>query len=282
MIVLPDHLSIEAMVGQSLVEDIGAGDITAELIPADMTATAQVISRESAVIAGRPWFEAVYRQLDPGLACQWHVPEGERVATNAAIVTIEGNARSVLTGERAALNWLQTLSAVATQTAEMVELLSGSNTQLLDTRKTIPGLRAAQKYAVRVGGGQNHRLGLFDAYLIKENHIACCGSIAAAIQRARELNPGILVEVEVENLAELDQAVQTHVKADVVMLDNFSLEDISTAVARVAGQVKLEVSGNVSKARLRDLAKTGVDYISMGALTKNISAIDLSMRVICH
>lgn len=270
--------NIDAQVAASLQEDVGSGDISAALIPIDQLAQAQIISREPAIVCGMAWLQSVYRQLDPNIKLEIQVNDGERVQPNQVWVRLFGSARSLLTGERSALNWLQTLSGTATRVAQFVTALQGTKTQLLDTRKTIPGLRAAQKYAVRCGGGVNHRMGLFDAYLIKENHLASCGSIAEAVRRARQLQPEKKLEVEVENLDQLQQAIAAQV--DIVMLDNFDLPLITQAVALNNGRAKLEVSGNVSLDNIRQLATTGVDYISVGALTKHVQAIDLSMRFI--
>lgn len=269
---------LEKSVTDSLVEDIGSGDITAALIASDVIADAEVITRESAVVCGIPWFNEVYRQVDPDVSIHWHVEEGERVAPNQCLVSLGGKARSLVTGERCALNWLQLLMGTATQVSQSVEYLKGTKTELLDTRKTIPGLRLAQKYAVKVGGGRNHRMGLYDAYLIKENHIASCGSIRNAIFRAKELFSDKPVEVEVENFAELEEALEAG--ADIIMLDNFDLVQMKEAVEITNGRAKLEVSGNVEADRLQAIANTGVDFISMGALTKNVRAADLSMRFI--
>lgn len=269
---------IEAAVKQSLVEDIGAGDITAALIDTSAQATAQLVTRESAVVCGQAWVEEVYRQVDTAVRLDWQVAEGDTVQPDQRLLMLTGPARSILTGERCALNWLQTLSGTATVTAAYVAQLSGSQTRLLDTRKTIPGLRQAQKYAVSVGGGQNHRMGLYDAFLIKENHIASCGSIGKAVLQARQHHPDKRVEVEVENLDELEQALQAG--ADMIMLDNFKLAQAREAVTVAAGRAKLEVSGNVSLDTLAELATTGVDYVSVGALTKHLKSIDLSMRIV--
>lgn len=261
-----------------LVEDIGSGDITAALIDQRQIAMAEVISREDAVLCGRAWVEAVYQQVGPDVELEWLAKDGDRIEADHVFLRLKGPARDILTGERAALNWLQTLSATATTTHRFAEQLKGTHCTLLDTRKTIPGLRAAQKYAVRCGGGENHRLGLYDAFLIKENHIISCGSIAAAIQRAKAMHPDKMVEVEVENLNELAQALSEQV--DVVMLDNFSLMDMQKAVQLNETDAKLEVSGNVDIDSLKDIAQTGVDYVSVGALTKHVHAIDLSMRIV--
>jgi nicotinate-nucleotide pyrophosphorylase (carboxylating) len=270
-------MRIEQAVADSLREDIGAGDITAALIPAEKTATASIMTREDAVLCGVPWVEAVYRQLDPSVAIHWMSKEGDVVRAGQTVARLEGLARVLVTGERCALNWLQTLSGTATRVRRFVEALAGTSATLLDTRKTVPGLRDAQKYAVTIGGGQNHRFGLFDAYLIKENHIASCGSIDAAVRLARQHHPDKKVEVEVETQVELQCALEAG--ADIVMLDNFDLPAMRLAVSVTQGRAKLEVSGNVDRAGIRAIAQTGVDYISVGALTKHVTAIDLSMRL---
>ncbi|HRM29920.1 MAG TPA: carboxylating nicotinate-nucleotide diphosphorylase [Acinetobacter johnsonii] len=268
--------SIQLNIQQALQEDIGDGDITALLTPEDEQATATIISREDMILAGQPWVNALIAAFDPSVEITWLKNDGDLVRANKTIFKLSGSARSLLTVERPALNFVQTLSAVATKTAEYVKQLDGLNTKLLDTRKTLPGLRIAQKYAVAVGGGQNHRLGLFDAFLIKENHIMAAGGIAQAIAKAHQIAPGKPVEVEVETWAELDQALEA--QADIVMLDNFSQQQMVDAVKHVAGRCKLEASGNITIANLREVATTGVDYISMGVLTKDVKAVDLSMR----
>lgn len=268
---------IAANVRHALAEDIGSGDLTAQLIPVERLAHATVITRESAVISGTAWVDAVFRQLDGRVAVHWQVADGERVGPNQALFHLEGPARALLSGERAALNFLQTLSGVATVCRYYADLVDGTGVKLLDTRKTIPGLRLAQKYAVTCGGCHNHRIGLFDAFLIKENHIAACGGIAAAVAAARRIGPGKPVEVEVENLDELRQALDAG--ADIVMLDELSLDDMYEAVRLTAGRARLEASGGVNEKTLRQIAETGVDYISIGALTKHVRAIDLSMRL---
>ena len=268
--------SIQLNIQQALQEDIGDGDITALLTPEDEQATATIISREDMILAGQPWVNALIAAFDPSVEITWLKNDGDLVFANETIFKLSGSARSLLTVERPALNFVQTLSAVATKTAEYVKQLDGLNTKLLDTRKTLPGLRIAQKYAVAVGGGQNHRLGLFDAFLIKENHIIAAGGIAQAIAKAHQIAPGKPVEVEVETWAELEQALEA--KADIVMLDNFSQQQMIDAVKHVAGRCKLEASGNITIANLREVASTGVDYISMGVLTKDVKAVDLSMR----
>ena len=268
--------SIQLNIQQALQEDIGEGDITALLTPEDEQATATIISREQMVLAGQPWVNALIAAYDASIVVTWLKHDGDRVAADEAFLTLAGPARSLLTVERPALNFVQTLSAVATKTAAYVQQLEGLNTQLLDTRKTLPGLRIAQKYAVSVGGGKNHRLGLFDAFLIKENHIMAAGGIQQAIAKAHLIAPGKPVEVEVETWDELNQAIEA--KADIVMLDNFSQQQMIDAVKHVAGRCKLEASGNITIANLREVATSGVDYISMGVLTKDVKAIDLSMR----
>ena len=268
--------SIQINIQQALQEDIGDGDITALLTPADEQATATIISREEMVLAGQPWVNALIQAYDNTVQVTWLKQEGEVVAANEAFLKLAGSARSLLTVERPALNFIQTLSAVATKTASYVKQLDGLHTKLLDTRKTLPGLRIAQKYAVGIGGGQNHRLGLFDAFLIKENHIMAAGGIAQAIAKAHEIAPNKPVEVEVETWDELNQALEAG--ADIVMLDNFSQQQMIDAVKHVAGRCKLEASGNITIENLREVASTGVDYISMGVLTKDVRAVDLSMR----
>lgn len=268
------HQNIHA----ALREDIGALDITAQLIPQTQYAHARIITREPMILAGRPWVDALFAALDPTVEVIWLAAEGARLQANDAIFELKGAARSLLTGERAALNFIQTLSAVATRVSQYVALVEGLSTKILDTRKTLPGLRIAQKYAVTVGGGQNHRIGLYDAFLIKENHIMAAGGIASAVARAHEIAPNKPVEVEVENFDELAQALAAG--ADIVMLDNFSHDNMRRAVQQVNGRCKLEASGNITDATLRAVAETGVDYISMGTITKDIKAIDLSMRMI--
>lgn len=268
---------IQAQVQCSLIEDIGSGDISAQLIPESQQATAEVIAREPAVVCGIDWVNAVYAALTPSVTLQWQVKEGQTVQPNQPWLTLSGSARTIVVGERCALNWLQTLSGTATIVAQYVQALSGTAVTLLDTRKTIPGLRLAQKHAVKIGGGRNHRLGLYDAYLIKENHIASCGSIATAIAKARQQAPTVPVEVEVETLKQLQQALDAN--ADIIMLDNFTIEQMHQAVRINAGRAKLEVSGNVNLNTLTEIANTGIDYISVGALTKHLRAVDLSMRV---
>ena len=264
-------------VAQSLREDIGDGDITARLIPADKQATGRVITRETATIAGREWVDEVFRQVDPAVELNWQVADGETVSPDQVLFTMQGSARSLLSSERAALNWLQSLSGVATACAGYAARVAHTGVRLLDTRKTLPGLRLAQKYAVTCGGCFNHRIGLWDAFLIKENHIAACGSIAQAIEAAHRIAPGKPVEVETENLDELEQALRAG--ADIIMLDEFSLDDMRTAVDTTGGKAKLEASGGINADTLVPIAETGVDFISIGALTKDLKAVDLSMRL---
>lgn len=269
-------------VAAALAEDLGQqnaelGDITASLIPASQQAVATIITREDCVLCGSGFVNEVFLQLGNQVSIEWHATDGDHLSANSLICTLQGPARALLTGERTALNFLQLLSGTATTTAHYVRYLEGSNTRLLDTRKTLPGLRFAQKYAVSCGGGLNHRFGLFDAFLIKENHIAAAGSISQAVQQARQNFPGKPVEVEVENLDELKQALTAG--ADIIMLDNFATPEIRQAVLLNQGRAKLEVSGNITSERLGELAATGVDFISSGALTKHVQAIDLSMRL---
>jgi nicotinate-nucleotide pyrophosphorylase (carboxylating) len=268
---------LTANVAAALAEDVGDADVTAELIDATKQVTAKVITRDAGVLCGRPWVDEVFRQVDPSLKVTWHSADGDQTSPDQLLFTVAGNARGILTGERPALNFLQTLSGTATTTAKMVNLIKHTTASLLDTRKTLPGLRLGQKYAVSCGGGMNHRIGLYDAFLIKENHIEASGSIAGAIRRARELRPGMRVEIEVETLEQFHEAVLS--QPDWIMLDNFSLEDMRTAV-QSNQPVKLEASGGIENDQdLIDIAETGVDYISVGALTKHIHAMDLSMRI---
>ncbi|MGF1643640.1 MAG: carboxylating nicotinate-nucleotide diphosphorylase, partial [Thiotrichales bacterium] len=259
---------LEPAVRFALAEDLGAGDVTAALIPAAATAVATIVLREPAIVCGRPWFDETFRQLDPAIETEWHVGEGSAQPANTILCSLRGSARKLLSGERTALNFLQTLSGTATLTRRYADALTGYTTRILDTRKTLPGLRLAQKYAVARGGGTNHRLGLYDQVLLKENHIAAAGSITLAVVRARTLYPTLLIEVETENLHEFDEAVAT--TADIIMLDDFSREDIATAVQRNAGRKKLEISGGVTLDNLREFANLGVDFISSGALTKDL------------
>ena len=271
---------ITAQVAAALREDVGGGDITAGLVPAGQRAQGSVVTREDAVLCGRAWVDETFRQLDPSIQIEWHAEDGARIHARQTVFELSGPARPVLTGERTALNFLQTLSATATETRRYVDAIAGTRCEILDTRKTLPGLRLAQKYAVRCGGGRNHRLGLHDMVLIKENHIVAAGSIAAAVAAAKLSAPGIKIEVEVESLKEFDEALSA--SPDVVMLDDFKIEDLKTAVARNLARgkpVALEASGGVSLQTVRALAETGVDYISVGALTKNVKAVDLSLRL---
>lgn len=274
---LPPADLIHADVRRALQEDLGDGDVTALLLPADAQATARVICREEAVIAGRPWFDACHHQIDADTRVEWRVADGDRVTADTVVCTLAGKARSLVSGERSALNFLQTLSGTATVAARYADALAGTRTRVLDTRKTLPGLRTAQKYAVRCGGACNHRAGLFDAYLIKENHITAAGGIAAAVRVARAQHPELLLEVEVESLDELEQAIEAGV--DRIMLDEFAPDTMREAVRRTAGRVPLEVSGSVELHRLPAIADTGVDFVSVGALTKHVRAVDLSMRL---
>ncbi|WP_432463795.1 carboxylating nicotinate-nucleotide diphosphorylase [Agarivorans sp. QJM3NY_33] len=273
---------LRANVSAALIEDLShldpQLDITAGLIPEQQVSKAKIISREDAVFVGRQFADEVFRQLGGQVSIEWLVEDGDKVVENQSLCYLSGPARILLTGERCALNFIQTLSGIATQVAAYCDLLTGTQCQLLDTRKTLPGLRFASKYAVRCGGGHNHRFGLFDAFLIKENHIMACGSIKAAIDQARQLSPGKKVEVEVENLDELNQALDAG--SDVVMLDNFSVELMRQAVELNQGRAKLEASGNMTLSTIRQYAETGVDYISVGALTKHVKALDLSMRFV--
>ncbi|WP_017902594.1 carboxylating nicotinate-nucleotide diphosphorylase [Pseudomonas asplenii] len=268
---------IEANVRRALLEDIGNGDITAQLIPAERLAKATIITRDEATIAGTAWVDAVFRQLDPRVAVHWQVRDGERVQPNQVLFHLEGPARSLLSGERSALNFLQMLSGVATHARYYADLVADTSVKLLDTRKTLPGLRLAQKYAVTCGGCHNHRIGLYDAFLIKENHIAACGGIAQAVSAAHKIAPGKPVEIEVESLDELKEALAAG--ADIIMLDELSLDDMREAVRLNAGKAKLEASGGINERTLRPIAETGVDYISIGTLTKDVKAVDLSMRL---
>lgn len=269
---------ITATVRQALAEDVGRGDLTAALLPENRMARAQVIAREPAMLCGTAWFDEVFRQLDARMQIEWNARDGEAVRENQVLCTLAGPARALLTGERTALNFLQTLSGTASATRRYVEAIRGTKAVVLDTRKTLPGLRTAQKYAVRAGGGQNHRMGLYDAILIKENHIAAAGSVAAAVAAARRGAPaGADVEVEVENLAQLHEALDAG--ADRLLLDNFSLKRLREAVQAAAGRARLEASGGITLENIRAIAETGVDCISVGALTKHVRAVDLSLRL---
>jgi nicotinate-nucleotide pyrophosphorylase (carboxylating) len=261
----------------ALREDIGEGDITAQLIPAESFVIATVISRENCVLCGMDWFEEVFRQIDEEVLVEWFADDGDTITAEQPVCSLSGSARSILTGERTALNFLQTLSAVATRSAEYAAAVAKTDTVVLDTRKTIPGLRLAQKYAVSCGGCQNHRMGLYDAILIKENHISSCGGIQAAVEQAHFLNPEMPVEIEVENMDELEQALATNI--DRILLDNFSIKQLKQAVKICNGKVPLEASGGVTLKNIHKIASTGVNFISTGALTKDIEAIDMSLRL---
>jgi len=264
-------------VRNALTEDVGSGDITARLIPTSTLAEARVISREPAIMCGSAWFNEVYRQLDPKVHVVWRCADGDQITPEQVLCIVQGPARSLLTGERSALNFLQTLSGTATDTRRYADAVAGTKTKILDTRKTIPGLRAAQKYAVRCGGGQNHRMGLYDAVLIKENHIAAAGSITKAVTAIRRLmGTGFKIEIEVENLTQLKDAVYAGV--DIALLDNMEPKMVAEAVAVAAGRILLEASGGITLENIRDYANTGVDFISIGAITKHVHAVDLSMR----
>ena len=272
---IPADLSLA--VQQALAEDIGSGDLTAALIPAATQLRAQILSREAGILCGQGYAETTFAALSSTIQMHWQIAEGVSVAPDQILCILEGPARALLSGERTALNFLQTLSGTATQVRAYVDALSGHKTRLLDTRKTIPGLRQAQKYAVRIGGGHNHRLGLYDGILIKENHIAACGSITAALQAARQIAPALTrIEVEVENLLQLEEALTAG--TDMVLLDNFPLEDLRHAVQRVAGRLPLEASGNIGVHNIAAVAATGVDFISVGSLTRNLRSLDLSLR----
>jgi len=268
--------AVVSNVRQALQEDIGQGDLTASLIPDDTLATATIISREPATLCGRPWVDEVFSQIDPAIKIDWFFDDGDHVTTNDILCEIHGSARHLLTGERSALNFIQTLSATATLAKRYADTVVGTSAKVLDTRKTIPGLRLAQKYAVSCGGCYNHRIGLFDGILIKENHILATGSIEAAIDAARKINSNVAVEIEVETLDELKQALTA--KADIILLDNFSIDHLKQAVAINDGKALLEASGGITLSNIRQIAETGVDRISIGAITKDLQSIDLSMR----
>ena len=274
---MPSSEYITELVALALKEDVGTGDITAGLISPDCEKRARVITREAGILCGTQFVDGVFRALDAQLEITWHRRDGDPLAADDLLFTVAGNARAILTGERAALNFLQLLSGTASLAGRYASEVAGTGARLLDTRKTVPGLRQAQKYAVACGGCHNHRIGLFDAFLIKENHIEACGGIAPAIARARELAPGKPVEVEVENLPEMQQAIDAG--ADRIMLDNFDVEALREAVAVNAGRSELEASGNIGLHNLRHVAETGVDFISIGALTKTVAPLDLSMRL---
>ena len=268
---------ISKLVTFCLQEDVGTGDITAELIPIDKTISAKLISRDNGIFCGRPWADEVFQQVDSSLTVNWNIEEGAELSPDQTLAQIVGSARSILTAERTVLNFLQTLSAVSTMSQHYASLVRHTSVKLLDTRKTLPSLRCAQKYAVRIGGCFNHRMGLFDAFLIKENHIAACGGIDAAVSKAKALYPNKPVEIEVQNLDELELAISA--EADIVMLDNFDHSNILKAVKLNGGRLKLEASGGIDADKLVSIAETGVDYISLGALTKNCQATDLSLLI---
>jgi nicotinate-nucleotide pyrophosphorylase (carboxylating) len=270
---------IARQVTAALAEDLGAGDVTAALVPASQQVRAQIIAREPAVLCGTDWADLTFKQLDPSIRVDWQAHDGDALVADRAVVRLAGPARPILTGERTALNFLQTLSATATAARRYVDAVAGTGCRILDTRKTLPGMRLAQKYAVRCGGAQNHRLGLYDMVLLKENHIIAAGSIGGAIAMARQTSPGVPVEVEVESLGEFDQALDAG--ADIIMLDELSLDDMREAVQRNRSResrAKLEASGSVTLATVREIALTGVDYVSIGGITKHVQAVDLSMR----
>jgi nicotinate-nucleotide pyrophosphorylase (carboxylating) len=275
---LPEPAVIAAQVAAALAEDVGAGDVTAALIPAAQQTRAELITREAATLCGSAWFEMVFKQLDPNCRVSWAARDGERIAPGQRLCSLEGNSRALLTGERTAMNYLQMLSGTATRARQFADAVAGLPVRVLDTRKTLPGLRIQQKYAVRCGGCQNHRIGLFDMILIKENHIVAAGSIPAALAAARALNAGVAIEIEVESLAELVLALDAG--AQLILLDNFSLVQLREAVALNAGRAQLEASGNMNLATIRAVAETGVDRISVGGLTKDVTAVDLSLRVV--
>ncbi|KPK32866.1 MAG: nicotinate-nucleotide pyrophosphorylase [Betaproteobacteria bacterium SG8_40] len=269
---------IDRSVKQALAEDVGSGDATALLVPAGALAHARILTREDCILCGAAWLETVFRQLDSRIEFEWHASDGERVPAGTVLCDLRGPARPLLTGERTALNFLQTLSAVATKTNTYVQAVAGTRADILDTRKTIPGLRLALKHAVKTGGGVNHRIGLYDGVLIKENHIAAAGGIPEVLARAREINPAIPVQIEVETIEQLEQAIASGAK--LVLLDNFTPERMAEAVRITAGRAKLEASGGITLKNVREIAATGVDRISIGDLTKDITAIDLSMRFV--
>jgi nicotinate-nucleotide pyrophosphorylase (carboxylating) len=274
-----DSQIIARQVAAALAEDMGPGDVTAALVPERQQARAQIIAREPAILCGVDWVSETFRQLDADIRLDWQAGDGDRIAADTAVLKLAGRARPLLSGERTALNFLQTLSATATAARRYAEAVAGTHCRILDTRKTLPGLRLAQKYAVRCGGAQNHRIGLFDMVLIKENHIIAAGSIGAAVAAARRTSPALPVEVEVESLAELDEALAAG--ADIILLDELSLDDMRIAVTRNrerGGKAKLEASGSVTLSTVRDIALTGVDYVSIGGITKHVQAVDLSMR----
>ena len=274
----PDADTVKRNVAAALAEDVGSGDLSADLIDGEARSRARIVTREPGLFCGRPWAVETCRQVDPAIRLDWRVDDGAGIEIEDTLVDLAGLARSLLTVERTVLNFLQLLSATATRTRRFVDAAAGTEAVILDTRKTLPGLRVAQKYAVRVGGGQNHRMGLYDALLLKENHIAAAGGIAAAVYQARRRHPGMPVEVEVEDQRELAEAIATGV--DRILLDNFSIDDLHTAVAATAARVPLEASGGITLDNVAEVARTGVDFISVGELTKNVTPLDLSMRIV--
>jgi nicotinate-nucleotide pyrophosphorylase (carboxylating) len=273
---LQEHVARD--VAWALEEDLGPGDLTAQLLSEDLIARARVMCRDHAVLAGAPWFDACFRRLDPAVEIQWNVPEGGALSPGTEVCLLQGRARALLSAERPALNFLQTLSAVATATRRYVDAVAGTRARILDTRKTLPGLRFAEKYAVRVGGGTNHRMGLYDGILIKENHIAVAGGVKEALAAAGRINAAAPIQIEVENLAQLEEALAAG--ARLILLDNFSLDDMREAVRLTAGRAELEASGGITLENVRAIAETGVERISIGSLTKDVKAVDFSMRVV--
>ena len=274
----PDGETVKRNVAAALAEDVGSGDLSADLIGANVRAHARIVSREPGILCGRPWVDEACRQVDPAIRLEWRFDDGAPIAADDALVDLDGPARSLLTVERTVVNFLQLLSATTTRTRRFVDAVAGTRAVILDTRKTLPGLRVAQKYAVRVGGGRNHRMGLYDALLLKENHISAARGIAAAVCQARRRHPGKPVEVEVEDREELAEAIAAGV--DRILLDNFPIDELNAAVAITAGRVPLEASGGITLGRVAEVAQTGVDYISVGELTKDVTALDLSMRIL--
>lgn len=271
-----EYSDITISVQKSIIEDVGSGDMTSLLIPSDKISEAFVICREKAIICGVEWVNETFKQIDEKLCINWHFKDGEIIQKDALLFTISGSSKNILTGERTALNFLQFLSGIATKCNQYVKLIEHTKCKLLDTRKTIPGLRKAQKYAIKCGGGNNHRMGLYDSILIKENHISACGSIENAIICARKLYPEKPIEIEVESIQEMEVALQY--KPDIIMLDNFKIDDLKKAVLINKEITKLEASGNITKKNIQSIAETGVDFISIGSLTKDVKAIDLSLK----
>ena len=274
----PDTETVRRNVASALREDLGPGDINAELIAPSTCAVARIVTRDAGVLCGQPWVTEACRQMDPSVELRWHASDGQRLAGGDLLAELEGPARSLLSVERTAINFLQLLSGTATRTRAFVDAVAGTRAVILDTRKTLPGLRVAQKYAVRVGGATNHRMGLFDAFLLKENHIAAAGSMAEAVAAARRHHPDKLLQVEVESVAELKESIDAAV--DRVLLDNFDIASLREAVAVAKGRVGLEASGGITMATVAEIAATGVDFISVGELTKNVQPLDLSMRIV--